>query len=113
MKNPITDKLVLECFYNFQRDVLNGDGLFCRKPYQRLMKRTKMHKDICLKACQDVVTKGFVTAADKTATMSTLARTDELITPLGRKVLGVSKNADVRHSDKPKGPQLLIEGWKW
>jgi len=110
---PITDKLVLECFYNFQREVLNGDGLYCRKPYQRLMKRTKTAKAICLQACLDVASRGLLNLPDKNTTLITLARADGLITTKGRKVLGVPNKEFMLRSCKPKGPDLLVQGWKW
>jgi len=103
----ISDKAVLEAYLSFQRDVLNGDGFFCRKPYQRLMKRHKIRKEVCQEACKTAVERGFIKAPDDMHTIFSLARTDCLITKKGYKVLGIVKN------DKPSGPQLLIEGWKW
>lgn len=109
MKNTIPDKLVLECFLNFQHDVLDGDGIYCMKPYQRIMKRTRERKEDCLAACKNMVERGFLNPTDGLTTIFTLARTDSLITAKGKKVLGIRRNV----SNKPKGPELLIEGWKW
>lgn len=112
MKNPITQLMVLEAFYGFQRDIENGDGLFCRKPYQRVMKRSKMPKSLCITACEMAVTAGLINAPDvvQCNTLYSLARTDTLLTARGKRMLGLPKEPV---SSKPEGPALLVEGWKW
>lgn len=115
MKSPITDLILLEAFHGFQRDINNGDGLFCRKPYQRLMKRTKMPKSVCLEACDRAVKHGLINAPDVVScnTLYSLARTDTLLTTKGRRILGLHSEAPLAHSSKPVGPELLIKGWQW
>ena len=114
MKNPITSLMVLEAFHGFQRDIDNGDGLFCRWPYQRLMKRTKMPKGLCIAACELAVKNGLINAPDVVtcSTLYSLARTDTLLTLKGKKLLGIPR--EPKHPiEKPIGPDLLVEGWQW
>lgn len=112
MKNPITDLMVLEAFHGFQRDINNGDGVFCRKPYQRIMKRSKMPKSLCMEACDAAVRHGLINAPDvmNCNTLYSLARIDDLLTAKGKKMLGLPKEPV---SSKPEGPDLLVKGWQW
>lgn len=112
MKNPITQMMIVEAYNGFQRDINNGDGLFCRKPYQRLMKRSKMPKNLCIEACEAAIRAGLINAPDavECSSLFSLARTDTLLTAKGKRLLGLPKEVN---SEKPEGPDLLVDGWKW
>lgn len=114
MKNPITDLMVLEAFHAFQRQVNMESDSFCRRPYQRLMMRSKMPKEMCIAACNAIIERGLVNSPHvmEASSLMSLARADMLITPAGKQILGVLKD-DPGRIRKPQGPDLLIEGWKW